>query len=251
MHRPGWIRKFHKSRAAGGPPLLIFPHAGAGASTYRAFSKAFSRDFDVIVFQYPGRQDRAHEPLPTSLPELAAGALAEFRNSAFDRGTGIYAFGHSMGALVSFEFVRLAEAAGISVRQLTVSAAVPPARAEFRPPTPTGDEELLDHLTMLEGMGSDVLDSREIMRMALPVLQADHRASDAYSPSPEVELSARIHALGGEHDPIVSIADLHGWRRHSDDVEVTVFEGGHFFLNDHVDTIAAVTARRATVGPAA
>ncbi|BCK53088.1 thioesterase II family protein [Nocardia wallacei] len=250
MHRPGWIRKFHKSRSADGPPLLIFPHAGAGASTYRAFSKAFSRYFDVIVFQYPGRQDRAHEPLATSLPELAAGALAEFRGSAFDRA-GIFAFGHSMGALVSFEFVRLAEAAGLNVRQLTVSAAVPPCRAEHRPRTPVEGEALLDHLTMLEGTGSDVLSSREIMRMALPVLEADHRASDAYTGPADAALSARIHALGGAQDPIVSIADLHGWRRHSDDVEVTVFDGGHFFLNEHVDTIAESVARHVPVGPAA
>ncbi len=226
--------------------MLIFPHAGAGASTYRAFSKAFSADFDVIVFQYPGRQDRAQEPPLGSLPELAAGALAEFRDSAFNRGAPIFAFGHSMGALVSFEFARLAEAAGIGVRQLTVSAAVPPSRAAHRPKTPTGDEELLDHLAMLEGTGSDVLGSRELMRLALPVLKADHRASDAYTVPEQAELSARIHALGGDRDPIVSIADLHGWRKHSDDVEVTVFEGAHFFLNDHVEAIAESVARNAT-----
>ncbi|MEV5649157.1 alpha/beta fold hydrolase [Nocardia sp. NPDC052254] len=245
MHRPGWIRKFHKPRAPGSPPLLIFPHAGAGASTYRNFSKAFSERFDVIVFQYPGRQDRAHEPLPVSLPEIACGAFAEFRDSAFDRGVPIFTFGHSMGALVSFEFVLLAEAAGMDVRLLTVAAAVPPSRAEFRPRTPTGDEELLDHIAMLEGTGADVLDNRELMRLALPVLQADHRASDTYTGPPDARLNAAVHALGGDRDPIVSIADLHGWRTHTDAAEVSIFEGGHFFLNDHVQTIAEATARNA------
>jgi surfactin synthase thioesterase subunit len=43
--------------------------------------------------------------------------------------------------------------------------------------------------------------------------------------------------VGGDKDPIVTMADLHGWREHSDDVEVTMFDGGHFFLTDHVDAI--------------
>ena len=44
--------------------------------------------------------------------------------------------------------------------------------------------------------------------------------------------------IGGDQDPIVSIADLNGWREHSDDVDVTMFEGGHFFLLDQSDGIA-------------
>ena len=246
MDTPGWIRKFHKPRSDDAPPLLIFPHAGAGASTYRAFSKAFSADFDVIVCQYPGRQDRAKEPLPTSVPQLAQEALAAFRGSSFDRGVPLFAFGHSMGALVSFEFALRAEQAGLAVRQLTVAAAVAPARSAHRPKSPTDDEELLDHLAALEGTGSDVLASRELMQMALPVLKADHRASDAYVAPDPAELHARILALGGDRDPIVTIADLHGWRAHSDDVEVTMFDGTHFFLNDHVEAIAQTLGRSAT-----
>lgn len=245
MHKPGWIRKFHKPRTSGSPPLLIFPHAGAGASTYRNFSKALSAHFDVIVFQYPGRQDRANEPLPVSLPDIASGALDEFIGSGFHRSEPIFTFGHSMGGLVSFEFVRMAEEAGIDVRLLTVAAAVPPCRADTRPRTPTGDEELLDHIAELEGTGTDVLDNRELMRLALPVLQADHRASDAYTGPADARLRASVHAMGGDRDPIVSIADLHGWRKHTADAEVTIFEGGHFFHNDHVAAIADATARNA------
>ncbi|GAA5066835.1 thioesterase II family protein [Nocardia callitridis] len=248
MHKPGWIRKFHKSDSPQRTPLLIFPHAGAGASAYRKLSKVLSAHFDVIVFQYPGRQDRASEPPLTSLPDIAAGAFAEFSSSVYHRGDPIITFGHSMGALVSFEFVRLAEAAGIPVRQATISAAVAPSRAAFRQRPPTEDEALLDHLATLEGTGSDVLASRELMRMALPVVKADHLASDAYTCPENVRIATRVHAIGGDQDPIVELADLHGWRKHSDDVEVTVFEGGHFYLNDHLDTMADLLAEHARGG---
>ena len=51
------MRKFHNRDSTNRPTLLIFPHAGAGASWYRQFSKVLSDDFEVIAFQYPGRQD--------------------------------------------------------------------------------------------------------------------------------------------------------------------------------------------------
>lgn len=242
QHRPGWIRQFHKPNSPERLPLLVFPHAGAGASAYRAFSKAFSDNFDVIVFQYPGRQDRAHEPALPSLAEIAAGAFAEFRTSAHNRGLPIITFGHSMGALVSFEFVRLAEAAGIDVRQLTISAAVAPCHVADKPPHPTDDQEILDHLAVLEGTSADVFANREVMKLALPVIKRDYHAFDTYSCAETIKLAARIHAICGDQDPVVTMRDLYGWGKHTDNVQVTMFDGGHFYLNDHIDAIAELLA---------
>jgi surfactin synthase thioesterase subunit len=246
--KPEWIRRFHKSRSADLTPLLIFPHAGTGASWYREYSKALSKNFEVIVFQYPGRQDRADEPALTSLQDIAAGAFAEFQASAHNRGFPILTFGHSMGALVSFEFVRLAEAAGIQVRQMTIAAAVAPHRAADKPSAPQDDQELLNHLNMLGGTTTDVFASSELLRMTLPIVKADHRAAETYSCPPTVTVAAKIHALGGDQDPIVTMADLYGWRQHSENVEITMFDGGHFFLTDHISAIGELLATSRTAG---
>src|SRR5262249_60985163 len=108
-------------------------------SAYRDFSKVLSTNFRVIVFQYPGRQDRAAEAALASLEEIAAGAFGEFATSDQNRGVPVVTFGHSMGALVAFEFVRLAEAAGIDVRHLNVSAALAPIATAHQPPHPAHD----------------------------------------------------------------------------------------------------------------
>ncbi|ORA13405.1 thioesterase II family protein [Mycobacterium asiaticum] len=237
----GWIRQFHQPASPESPTLLVFPHAGAGASAYRAFSKILSRDFNVLIFQYPGRQDRAAEPPLATLPEIAAGAFQEFSTSEHNCGP-VVTFGHSMGGWVAFEFVRLAEASGVEVRQLTVSGAVAPANAITKPSHPTEDEDILNHLTALEGTNSAVFGNRDLMRLALPVIKADYRACDAYSATDsctdDVKVSAPIHALGGDQDPIVTLGDLYGWGKHTGSVEVTMFVGGHFFLNDHLDDVA-------------
>ncbi|MVU79030.1 alpha/beta fold hydrolase [Nocardia sp. ET3-3] len=238
-----WVRQFHKPATAGLPPLLICPHAGAGASSYRAFSKVCSERFDVVVFQYPGRQDRVREAALTALPELAAGAYADYVASEHDRGLPLTVFGHSMGAMVAFELVRVAEAAGREVRLLAPSAAVSPGRAAELPPHPSEDEQILDHLGRLDGTGADVLGSREVMRMALPVVKADYRAFDSYECAPDIKVQARIQVLGGAEDPFVTPRDLYGWANHSaQEIDVTVFDGGHFYLNEHTSGIADLLA---------
>lgn len=239
MPRPvGSIRQFHQPAAPECPPLLVFPHAGSGASAYRDFAKVLSARFTVIVFQYPGRQDRAAEPALPSVPAIAAGAYHDFAASEHGRTGPLVAFGHSMGALVAFEFVRLAEAGGIPVRQLTASAAVAPSLVAAKPPHPTDDEDILNHLAALQGTDTDVFASREVMRLALPVIKADYRAFDSYDCAADVKVTAPVHALGGEQDPFVTLADLYGWGKHCGAAQVTMFDGGHFFLQDHVDTVA-------------
>ncbi|WP_330234133.1 alpha/beta fold hydrolase [Nocardia sp. NBC_00508] len=243
---PGWIRKFHKPAAETLPPLVLFPHAGSGASTYRTFSKRLSADFDVLLVQYPGRQDRAAEPMATSIAELAEGALAAFLESPHRPDVPITVFGHSMGAVVAFEFVRRAESVGIEVGVLGVSSAVAPPLVVDQPPHPSEDEALLDRLAALDGTGSDLLANREIMRMALPVLKADYRAFDSYVCAADIQVQARIQALGGADDEVVTPAHLRAWASHSrNGYALMLFDGGHFYLHDHVDGIAEVLAEAA------
>ncbi|MFI6171700.1 thioesterase II family protein [Nocardia sp. NPDC051052] len=234
----GWLRQFHTPRSPLSAPLLIFPHAGAGASAYRVLAKKLSETFDVVVCQYPGRQDRAREAAATSLPEMARGAFEAFRASSHDRARPLTIFGHSMGAIIAFEFARLAEAAGLEVRLLGASASVAPSRVADLPPHPTEDEQLLDHMGALNGTGSDVMASRDVMRMALPVMKADYRAFDGYSCAADIEIDAPIQVLGGDDDPFIEPRHLYAWSAHSRaNVQVILFAGGHFYLNEHIDGI--------------
>ncbi|RJO72045.1 thioesterase [Nocardia panacis] len=239
----GWIRRFHQPNAGAAPTLLIFPHAGSGASAYRNFSKALSANFEVLVLQYPGRQDRAAEPAARELAELAAGALNAFLESEYHRGGPITVFGHSMGAMTGFEFVRQAEASGLAVRLLAASGAVAPHLVARMPAHPTEDEALLDHLGALNGTGAEVLANREIMRMTLPALKADYAAFDAYRCGRDVRVAARMRIMGGADDEHVTAHHLREWSAHSEqEIAVTLFDGGHFYLNDHVAGIAELLA---------
>jgi len=245
----GWLRQFHQPESPGSPPLLVFPHAGAGASAYREFSRVLSATFDVVVFQYPGRQDRAAEPPLGSLPEIAAGAFAEFAASDHNRSP-IVVFGYSMGAGIAFELVRIAEARGIQVRQLNVCSAVAPWRAARKAERPRTDEEILRHIAILEGTTADVIGSSDLMNLVFPSVRADYQACDAYACDENVQVAAPIRVLGADQDPYVTLGDLYGWFKHSGNVELTMFDGGHFFLSDHINDVAALLASCARRGRA-
>lgn len=110
----GWVRQFHPAGPESARTVVLFPHAGGGASAYRLLSAALTEaGARVLIVQYPGRQDRAAEPHPGSLSGLAQGAVADLRPQL--DGGPLTLFGHSMGAIVAFEAVRALEAAGITV----------------------------------------------------------------------------------------------------------------------------------------
>ncbi|MYR07115.1 alpha/beta fold hydrolase [Gordonia sp. SID5947] len=244
----GALRQFHQPLRPGSPPLLVFPHAGSGASAYRALSELFSREFTVLIMQYPGRQDRMREPAAIGLHDLAAEAYAEYSSRPELAGTPVTVFGHSMGALVGFEFVRLAEQGPARVARLVVSAATAPSLVADLPPHPTDDEGLMAHLSVLEGTGDGVMGSDAVMRMALPVLRADYQAFDAYRASPEDRVATPVSVIGGADDPVIKPHDLHTWSAHADDVEVSVFDGGHFYLHENGPGILDVLTEPAVSG---
>ena len=241
------LRAFHKPARPDAPTLLIFPHAGGGASSYRELSGLLSAHFDVRIMQYPGRQDRMREPAATDLADLAAEAFDAFIADEQFAGRPTVVFGHSMGAIVAFEFTRLLEGSGRAPARLVVSAATAPSRVAALPKHPDSDEELMAHLSGLQGTGGAVMGSESVMRMALPALRADYRAFDAYDSSVEARVTVPVRVIGGADDPIIKPFQLHSWSEHADSVEVSIVDGGHFYLNEHpqalVDLLAAAAPR--------
>ncbi|ALG86108.1 thioesterase II family protein [Gordonia phthalatica] len=244
---PPALRAFHKPTRPDAPALLVFPHAGGGASSYRELSGLLSAHFDVRIMQYPGRQDRMREPAATDLTDLAAEAFEAVLADEGLVGRTVVAFGHSMGSIVAFELTRRLQDAGRAPARLVVSAATAPSRVAALPKHPDSDEELMAHLSGLQGTGGAVMNSESVMRMALPALRADYRAFDAYDCPVDARVAVPIQVIGGADDPIIKPFQLHSWTDHADTVDVSIVDGGHFYLNEHprelVDILAAAVPR--------
>ena len=235
-----WVKRFTGSGAPGS--VVIFPHAGAAAASYRSLAKALSaNDVDAYVVQYPQRADRRDHPAADSIGALALGLFEEAGD--WHSAAPLSLFGHSMGAVVAFEFARVAERNGVPVRTLWVSSGQAPSTIAAAAPLPTSDSEVLADMMDLGGTDPMLLEDDEFVELLVRAVRADYQAFSRYSCQPDVRIRARIHALGGGRDHRISREMLTGWETHtSSQFALSYFDGGHFYLNDHLDAVARMVS---------
>lgn len=229
-----WFRRFHTSPEAKAR-LVCLPHAGGSAPFYFPVSRALTPDIEVLAVQYPGRQDRRHEPFLTTVDALAD-RIADLLRGRDDLPLAL--FGHSMGAMIAFEVARRLEAAGTAVDTLFVSGRRAPSRHRDENVHIRTDDGVIDELRRLSGTEMDLLGDDEVVRMILPVVRNDYRAVETYRYQPGPPLAAPVVAFTGTADPVASVDEVRSWGEHtSAGFELVPLDGGHFFLTRHQDVI--------------
>ena len=210
--------------------LFCFPYAGGGASIFRTWSDGLPAEVEVCPIQLPGRGTRLMEPLFTQLSPLIR-ALAQALLPLLDKPFAF--FGHSLGAVVSFELARqLRRQYGVQPVRLFVSASRAPQLPHRGLPVHTLPEgDFLAELRRLNGTPTEVLEHEELMQIALPVLRADFAVYETYRYPTEPPLNYPISAFGGLRDRTVSQSDLEAWREQTSvSFSRQMFPGDHFFL---------------------
>ncbi|MER5810493.1 alpha/beta fold hydrolase [Streptomyces sp. NPDC002033] len=236
-----WFRRF-TTVAGNGPRLVCFPHAGGSATAYTQLARALPADFDVLAVQYPGRQDRYLEEPFTALEALVGAVAGELAGElAADPGRPYALFGHSMGALVAFETARLLAGRGLPAPQrLFLSGRDAPGARSGAHYRDYDDDAVLAEVRGLGGTDRATLENPEILEMVLPALRADYRALGGYEWRPGEPLATPVTVLVGDGDPVVTVEEAGRWREHTSGAfDLRVFSGGHFYLNDHLDAVAA------------
>jgi surfactin synthase thioesterase subunit len=244
-HKP-WIKRFnaeHSPALASSEPTatVVFPHAGGAAAAYRKFAIALSAcGADTFVVQYPRRADRLADPAPDTIVGLADEMIEA---ADWARLGPLRLFGHCLGALVGFEFARLAEERGIAVRELWASASQAPSTVAGSRPAPTTDDELLADMVDLGGTDARLLDDDDFLGLLLPAARADYLAFNRYSCDRSVRIGAEIHAVGGRDDHRVDAERLRQWQFHTTSTfTCTLFDGGHFYVDQQVTDVAELVS---------
>ncbi len=209
--------------------LFCFPYAGGGTAVFRGWADRLPPEIEIRVAQLPGRETRLSEAPFTSIHRLAA-ALAE----AFTSDKPFAMFGHSMGAVVSFELARLLrDDHGLEPQQMIVSGCrAPQLNLTSKTTYDLPETEFIEELIALNSTLRDVMEHPELMQLILPSLRADFEAVQTYSYSPAPPLSCPLTAFGGLADPEVTREDLEGWGEQTrGDFKVRLLPGDHFFLH--------------------
>ena len=216
---------------------VVFPHAGAAAASYRSLATALAAGGDTYIVQYPQRAERLREPAPETVHELALGL---FEAGPWNEVAPLRLFGHSMGAVVAFEFARIAESRDAAVERLWVSAGPAPCAVAGMPELPTTDDGLLADIADLGATDPDLLADEEFAELITTAVRADYQAINRYACAPGVRIRADICVLGAHDDDRVDAEALRLWENHTAGAfELFLYDGGHFYLNEHIDAVAA------------
>jgi medium-chain acyl-[acyl-carrier-protein] hydrolase len=197
---------------------------------YRPWMAAAPAGLEVCPVQLPGRETRVAEPAFTGLDPLLD-ALEEALPPYLDIPFAL--FGHSMGALIAFEFARrLHGRGGPQPVHLFVSGLRGPHLPDPDPPIyQLPDAEFLAEVRRLNGTPDEVLQHPELMQLLLPILRADLTICDTYVHAAGEPLSCPISALGGLEDPKASPDELEAWSQHTTaGFRKRMFAGDHFYL---------------------
>lgn len=217
--------------------LWCFSFAGGGPSSFREWRKNAPAWLGVHAVLLPGRERRNGEAPFTEMEPLVDAAVAALAPAMTAR---VAFFGYSMGALVAFELARAFRSLGLpQPAHLFATAHRAP---QIPDPLPElyllPDAELKCAVKERFGQVNDALDHPELCELLLPVLRADLSVCKRYQYRPEAPLECPVSVLGAEDDAIVDPSSLRAWAgQSSQPVAIKLFQGGHFFMQQHPDAV--------------
>lgn len=201
---------------------------------------------ELVAIKPPGRLSRPGESLLTSVEQMAE-HLVQAIPPLLDRPYIVY--GHSLGAVVSFELLHCLKARQLPLPQHYFCAARRPPHAPPRI-APIYDyplERFKSELKRLNGTPETVLENASLMRLLVPRLRTELKAAYVYQRTPDARLECDVSVFAGARDNNVTPQELLGWQDHFvKPMDLRIFDGGHFFMEDNKDLV--VSAIGASVG---
>jgi medium-chain acyl-[acyl-carrier-protein] hydrolase len=156
-------------------------------------------------------------------------------------------FGHSLGAMTSFEVARQLRRGG-HPQPLRLFASA--HRAPHLPhPHPLlhrlPDTAFIDQMCdQYGGIPQAVLDNPELVELMLPCLRADFTVFETYRYVDEAPLACPITAFGGMRDRRITEREIGEWRQQTtENFRYEMFDGDHFFLQDRREQLLASVMR--------
>ncbi|BAZ20930.1 putative thioesterase [Kalymmatonema gypsitolerans NIES-4073] len=211
--------------------LFCFPYAGGSSLIFRTWVNSLPKSLEVCPVELPGRLTQMKSPPFTRMEPLVS-AIAPILLPYLDKPFAL--FGHSMGALVSFELTRLLRREyDISPIHLFISGHRAPQIPDLDPPIHALDEpEFIEDLRRLNGTPKAVLENAELMQLLIPILRADFAVLETYVYSPAPTLNVPITVFGGLQDSEVSSSELQAWQEQTNAAfSRQMFSGDHFFVH--------------------
>lgn len=212
--------------------LICFPFAGGYSASYRPLFEQLKDTAEVTAAEPPGHGTNLM-PLETSIDRLAE-LYKEGLTGKLNRP--FILFGHSMGGLVVYRLTQLLEREGIDPAAVVISAIQPP-QTKRQILTHLSNEAFVQHIAEMGGIPKELLENKPMMDYFTPSLRADYQALESFQHTDKTIIKSPVYLLNGKQDK-KCMEDAAGWLTWANAIERTDFEGGHMYINTHLEQFA-------------
>jgi medium-chain acyl-[acyl-carrier-protein] hydrolase len=227
--------------------LFCFSYAGGGASTFYGWAKQLPLDIETIGIQMPGLETRIMETPITSVSSVVHELVPSIYRT-LDRPFAF--FGHSLGALISFELTRdLRDQYEVQPVHLFVSGNSAPQIPDSYPPIHDLPEaEFLEQLKhRYNGIPPEVLENAELLELLVRGLRGSIKMDESYHYKTGDPIDCGITAFGGLQDDTVNDEDIEAWCHQTNGAFTRhMIPGNHFFIHSEKEHFLRILSRELT-----
>jgi len=207
--------------------LFCFHYAGGNSSIYFSWKNKIHKDVELLAIQLPGRANLLQEELLTDL-DLLVRLLYKEIEPYLNRPFAF--FGHSMGGFIAYALIAYIEKVSQKKASFIIISATPPPNfyygvEDYLLP----NEELKKKLKNNNATPNEILNSKELMDIILPIYRADCKLLATHKII-EQQIKTKAFLFNSEEDIKKKI--IMQWQKYFlYKVEYIKFEGGHFFIH--------------------
>lgn len=227
---------------------VFVPFAGGSGLSFETLRRALGAYMPVVGVTYKSRYQKDVSQAPGTVDAMANEVIALIDSLA---AREVILFGYSLGAIVAYEVARRQQEFGPRLIKLVVAACRAPCLFSCAQVTLDDSEDIfIQTLSKFGAVPDFMLQHPAAKQRMLPSLIKDFQAAALYRHVAGEPLDVPMTVLGGTDDPFAPAQDVMAWREHSHNFAcLAVFEGNHFFLNQHITAITKIMT--APVSPAA
>jgi len=222
--------------------LFCLPHAGGSARVFMPWKRYISDFIELCPIELSGRGSRMNEPFYQTFEEGLNDVFQIIVKKLDDSPSPYALFGHSMGGMITYELSHRIQKIGFkNPMHIYFSGMKVPGAPTPKKDDKVSDEWIEERIRRLGGIPEELMNNKDVLKLFMPVLRSDFHMLETRQPSNKYEkLNTDITILNGASDDLVT-NDSEKWQTvTSKKLNVHTFEGGHFFINQHVELVVKI-----------
>lgn len=218
--------------------LFCLPYAGGSSLFYGELKKYLRPEVELCAIDLKGHGMRMGETPNVRMKDAIDDVCEQVRKVGTDWPFAL--LGYSMGSTLAYHlFFRLREQ-GLAPKHIFFMANTPPyVPDDAVPSSQLDDAAFLEGLSALGGLPQELLESKELLNLFLPIMRADVQLEEGGAVTGPAMIDCDMTIVYSSQDD--QDGQMKQWRRCAGgSCDFHRFEGTHFFMLDHYAEVAEI-----------